>query len=651
MPAQNGHPNTDRSPVPGSHSRSIAGPAERDRLDAAREHARKKILDRLVQQAMQDLSDPAVIEKMPIDVEGEAEKLAPAVMDAVKHRLMDRIAGDVVEMIAKGEAFRSIVDEATRRTEHQMSSIVERVVTEITDQLTERVSGMLSDTASVASRVESAVDKDSEELTDVAHVVCGRIEESIKEKALEMASNADVTAELIYKRVPEDHPALEAMQSALSEKLLNDVRDRSLEQFTDADSAAARALSEVDRDADSMTRVRELLAEQLLVMVMGDALDDLGRKLASTGPRDSMVDRVFQNLTGPGAELENPVVGRQETEPVAMEAQAEPDLESEDPEPDTEDETTAFDADAGADEPLSPESVETIVAELEFETVVGSDAGGSRKSRSGQADGTLCYVYGVVRASDWSDVGSDLPEGVEEGSAIRTVKEGKLLAVVSDVPSGQYGANRRPSGGDGADWTRTRLRRHARVLGQIGHRITVLPLPFGSTHGSEDGVAEMLREKGKTYGATLERLSGRVEWTVRMVRDDYRMLERMVDLLDADGMDLSSLPEDVATELDSALAECEEPGKMMSVVTSQCVLHARAHLELYADASADRGSAAEGSEDATVLNRAYLVPRDGAKAFRKALESLASQWTGLGIGFEVSGPWPPYHFAEGSVES
>lgn len=636
MPPQNGQPNADRSPVPGALSQTVAGAG--DRLDAAREHARKKILDRLVQQAMQDLSDPAVIETMPIDVEGEAAKLAPSVMDAVKHRLMDRIAGDVVDMISKGDAFQSVVDEATKRTESQLTGIVERVASEVTGHLTERVSEMLSDAGAMADRVEENVDKDSEALMDVAHVVCGRIEESIKEKALEMAGNADVTAEVIHKRLPEDHPALEAIVRVLNERLLGDLRERALQQFEDAPAAATKALKEVDRDVDSLVRVRELLAEQLLVMVMGDALDDLGRKLASTGPRDTMLDRVFQNVAGTEADAGVTTSSVAEPTEPAPNQFVEPEPVAEQPEPEV--------VETAPDEPLSPESVESIISELEFEPVQddGPEAEARRPVTSDSA--THSYVYGVVRAEDWADAADELPEGVEDGSQVRTVVGGSLMAVVSDVPGDLYGSNKNSQG---ADWTRTRLRRHARVLGEIGHNITVLPLPFGSTFGSDADVAAMLGEKGKAYSATLERLSGRVEWTVRMARDDYRMLERMVDLLDADGMDLSSLPDDVAAELDNALVACEEPGKMMSVVTSQCVLHARSNLELHADASVDRGS--DAGTDETVLNRAYLVPRDGAKAFRKALETLATQWSGLGIGFEISGPWPPYHFAEGSIES
>jgi cell division septation protein DedD len=662
MPPSNGHPNHDRNPVPGSHSRNDVGEGERDRLDAAREHARKKILDRLIEQAMADLQDPAVLETLPIDVEGEAAKLAPSVMDAVKHRLMDRIASDVVQMISTGDGFRAVVDEAARRTETQLSKIAEQVVGEVTSQLSERVAGMLSDTSGLAARIESTVDKDSAQLTDVAHAVCGRIEESIKAKAIDMAGNADVTPELIQKRIPEDHPVLEQILAAVHGRVLDDLVAKAAMRFDDAESAAAAALQGLDRESDALKRVRELLAEELLVMVMGDALDDLGRKLASTGPRDSMLDRVFQSLTSPargdsprrGAGIAEPEpVPQSEPEPIAQpEPAPEPELEPSQaeqalaaPEPEAPvDELREADAEV----PLSPESVESIVSELEFESVSGS----VEEAPTGKAarNAPQCYVYGVVRSEDWAELDQDLPEGVEEGSLVRTLAGGRLMAVVSDVPAGLYGSRKEAAGGDGADWTRTRLRRHARVLGQIGHRITVLPLPFGTVFASEGEVKEMLTLKAKEHAATLERLNGRVEWTVRMVRDDYRMLERMVDLLDADGMDLSSLPDDVASELDAALAECDDPGKMMSVVTSQCVAHARAHLDLYADSSVDRRSGSDAHEDASGLNRAYLVPRDGAAPFRKALESLAAQWSGLGLGFEVSGPWPPYHFAEGSFE-
>jgi len=72
--------------------------------------------------------------------------------------------------------------------------------------------------------------------------------------------------------------------------------------------------------------------------------------------------------------------------------------------------------------------------------------------------------------------------------------------------------------------------------------------------------------------------------------------------------------------------------------------------ELHAELS-DRSSAAvllrpqdrrlSGRDREMIFNGAYLVRRADAAGFAHRVESF-----GRGLELEVTGPWPPYHFAE-----
>jgi gas vesicle protein GvpL/GvpF len=46
-----------------------------------------------------------------------------------------------------------------------------------------------------------------------------------------------------------------------------------------------------------------------------------------------------------------------------------------------------------------------------------------------------------------------------------------------------------------------------------------------------------------------------------------------------------------------------------------------------------------------LLNGAYLVP-DGDERFAAEVARLAEEHADAGITFELTGPWPPYNFAE-----
>jgi hypothetical protein len=49
------------------------------------------------------------------------------------------------------------------------------------------------------------------------------------------------------------------------------------------------------------------------------------------------------------------------------------------------------------------------------------------------------------------------------------------------------------------------------------------------------------------------------------------------------------------------------------------------------------------------LNAAYLVPA-GDDGLRGEVDALCRAYAGLGLSFEVTGPWPPYSFV-GTRES
>ncbi len=51
-----------------------------------------------------------------------------------------------------------------------------------------------------------------------------------------------------------------------------------------------------------------------------------------------------------------------------------------------------------------------------------------------------------------------------------------------------------------------------------------------------------------------------------------------------------------------------------------------------------------GRPEAMLLNGAYLV-REGDDRLRGEVERLTAEHAGLGVEYELTGPWPPHNFA------
>ena len=125
------------------------------------------------------------------------------------------------------------------------------------------------------------------------------------------------------------------------------------------------------------------------------------------------------------------------------------------------------------------------------------------------------------------------------------------------------------------------------VLGAASKRAAILPLRFGTIFRNEAAVTQFLAARAGELGATLERLDGKAEMTVRVK-------------LEAG---------------ESAARRVAELGEL-----------ARA-LETWSEVRTDRSR--------RVVELAHLIVRSQAADYRRRL---------AGEGLEVSGPWPPLHF-------
>ena len=136
--------------------------------------------------------------------------------------------------------------------------------------------------------------------------------------------------------------------------------------------------------------------------------------------------------------------------------------------------------------------------------------------------------------------------------------------------------------------TPERMLEHNAVLVTASQRATVLPLRFGTAFHSEAAVTQLLAARAGELAATLDRLDGKAEMTVR-----------------------------VKLEPDQNAAGCaDEIGRVTRPLDSR------------SEVRTDRFGH-------SVLELAHLVSRDQVGEYRRLLEEH---------GLEATGPWPPLHF-------
>jgi hypothetical protein len=221
--------------------------------------------------------------------------------------------------------------------------------------------------------------------------------------------------------------------------------------------------------------------------------------------------------------------------------------------------------------------------------------------------GHAVWVYAIT-----DNLAPDLLTGLTGvgGEQVRAVTEARLTAVVGSVDAQVFGEQARAT--LLADLPRIeRLgRAHHQVIACVAADGPVLPLRLATVYPDDHTVRTLLGQSSAEFAVILDSFRGTEEWGVKFYAGAARPRPAAEDAEAFAGM------------VDRALAGI--------------AIASRHHPAQ--DPRFDSGA------ESLVLNAAYLVPSDRASEFTTVARALARTQQGIGAG--LTGPWPPYSFAD-----
>jgi hypothetical protein len=226
----------------------------------------------------------------------------------------------------------------------------------------------------------------------------------------------------------------------------------------------------------------------------------------------------------------------------------------------------------------------------------------------------MIWVYGICERPE-------LPAPRRRGLAqapLDGVREGQLLAVVS--------RHSHPPGDPALDalWV------HERVVERIMADRAVLPMRFGSKVADDEALREVLAARQQEFLATLDRVRGRVEVSVRAMQPlggapPPELATHPSPPVATSGRDYLEAKLRNGRRSDREVAALHEPLASLAVEVSR--QRARSPEEL--------------------LRASYLIETAVLARFRGTVERL--QRTHPGVAVLCTGPWPPYSFVAASA--
>lgn len=246
---------------------------------------------------------------------------------------------------------------------------------------------------------------------------------------------------------------------------------------------------------------------------------------------------------------------------------------------------------------------------------------------SGRAEnGNRKYLYAIIADIEdrrFGDFGM-------EGGVVYTISNGRVAAVVSDIPDRKIRPERR------------HLAVHQKVLTVLMERNTPLPMTFGIIADGPKEIRKILLLNQKAFLEQLKRVENKVEMGLRVTWDVPNIFEFFVhthpELRDARDRLLGSYR--VPTQEDKI-----EVGRMFErFLTEDRETHIERVEEILAPHSFEIKNTRQKSE-MEVMNLACLVGRNVQGEFEAAIFEAARLFDN-NFSFDYSGPWAPHNFAE-----
>jgi gas vesicle protein GvpL/GvpF len=255
-------------------------------------------------------------------------------------------------------------------------------------------------------------------------------------------------------------------------------------------------------------------------------------------------------------------------------------------------------------------------------------------------DDRALYVYGVVPGTAAGAVFVEV-RGVDPGEPVVLVDDGGVAAIASAVRLDEFGEDAIQENLRDPRWLAEKARAHDDVLAAAAAETTVLPFRFGAIYRDEEHVVALLRDR-VDFASALDRLEGAVELGVSAFADVSVLRARLASTPGGDEVSAGR----AYMQRKQAERELDDSVGRFTTELAQAGHERLAALAREARLNPVRRADDPGSPRRMILNAAYLVDAVEEQRFRDEVAALASDDEADGVDYELTGPWPPYNFAD-----
>jgi len=254
----------------------------------------------------------------------------------------------------------------------------------------------------------------------------------------------------------------------------------------------------------------------------------------------------------------------------------------------------------------------------------------------------LLYLYCVTKVKP--------PPGdyKETGVKISTIYFEGIYAIAGRVSSDEFSEKNLKKNLANMEWVENKVRRHEKVVEKVMKESTIIPFKFGTIFQTEENVLKLLNEKNKEFKSVMADLEGKEEWGLKI----YCESDKLKGTIKEEEDELRQIEKDIisAGAGRAYFLKKKKDEFINDIVSRRISGYTRDSFErfkkitLKAKVNKVLPKEVTEREEEMVLNAAFLVRKKRIESLNNAVKNLREKYADKGLGFDLTGPWPPYNF-------
>jgi hypothetical protein len=264
------------------------------------------------------------------------------------------------------------------------------------------------------------------------------------------------------------------------------------------------------------------------------------------------------------------------------------------------------------------------------------------------AQQNVVYVYGVARAPCGWQAGSPQVEGIVPEAPVLPLVHADLVAFVSEVPAAWFGLSEFRSALNDVEWLKDRILAHEKVLEKLRFSYDVVPFRFGTIYLDSSHASNAIARHRREFCRALDRVRDASEWGIKLYCDQDMLCRK----IESESPAILQLRDELGRSSPGARFFFQKryakalDGEAETMIR-RSLERIRQRLDTCASESTEievQPAAAHGRPAEMIMNAAYLVTTGSMGKLRQTIADLREECAPQGLSFELTGPWPPYHF-------